>query len=70
MARTQQPKAKPGRKVKLKRKSYSLQLKATAIAWKKIDKLKNSEIRKKLKDLYDLDVPDSTLSTWLTEPSI
>ena len=56
MARSKQPKAKPGRKVKLKRKSYSLQLKVTAVAWKNIDKLKNSEIRKKLKDSYDLNV--------------
>ena len=64
MARKQKTKAKPGRKVKVKRQSYSIKLKTTAIAWKKQDKLKNSEIKKKLKLLYDLDVADSTLSTW------
>ena len=64
MARSKQPKAKPGRKVKLKRKSYPLDLKTTVIAWKKVDKMKTSEIQKRLKDLYNLDVADSTLSTW------
>ena len=40
MARTKQPKAKPGRKVKLRRNSYTLELKAKAIAWKQVDKMK------------------------------
>ena len=64
MARSKQPKAKGGRKVKLKRKSYPFDLKTTVIAWKTVDKMKTSEIQKKLKELYNMEVSSSTLSTW------
>ena len=58
------PKAKPGRKVILRRRSYTLELKAKARAWKQVDKMKTIAIQKKLKDEYKLDVALSTVSTW------
>ena len=68
MARTKRAytktKAKLGRKVILRQRSYTLELKAKARAWKKFDNMKTSAIQKKLKDEYQLDVALSTLSTW------
>ena len=64
MARNKKPKAKDGRKVKLKRKSYPFDLKSTVIAWHMVDKMKTAEIQKKLKELYNMEVSNSTLSTW------
>ena len=58
------PKPKQGRKVKLTRQSFSLDIKSKARAWKVEDGMKPGAIRKKLKDEYNLDVPRSTLSTW------
>ena len=58
------PKAKPGRKVKLTQKSFTLEIKAKERAWKLVDGMKTTAIKKKLKDEYGLDVPRSTLSTW------
>ena len=48
----------------MKRNSYSLDLKSTVIAWKTVDKMKTSEIQKKLKELYNMEVSSSTFSTW------
>ena len=56
--------AKTGRKVKATRKGYSMKIKTLARALKKQDKLTNSQIKKKLKESYHIDIPDSTLSTW------
>ena len=43
-----QVKAKPGRKVPVKRRKYTLELKAKVRAWKKVDKMKTTDIHKKL----------------------
>ena len=67
MAKTAKPKkskVKDGRRVRLKRNSYAMDLKNTVIAWKTIDKLKNSEIQKKVKEVFGMDVSSSTLATW------
>ena len=64
MAKTKKTKVKDGRRVRLKRNSYAMELKNTVIAWKTIDKMKTADIQKKLKELYGLEVSSSTLSTW------
>ena len=56
--------AKTDRKVRAKQKSYSIKIKTLARAWRRDDKLTNAQIKKKLKELYNIDIPDSTLSTW------
>ena len=58
------PKAKPGRKDKLTRQSFTLEIKAKARAWKLVDGMKTTAIKKKLKDKYGLEVAMSTISTW------
>merc|ERR1712120_72364 len=52
-----------GRKVRARRKGYQIRVKTFARQLRK-DKLSNPEIKKKIKDIYNIDVPDSTLSTW------
>ena len=54
---------KNGRKVRGKRKGYQIRIKTFARQMRK-DKLSNAEIKKKIKEMYNMDVPDSTLSTW------
>ena len=54
---------KKGRKVRARRKGYTLRLKNFARQLRK-DKLSNAQIKKKIKDAFHIDVPDSTLSTW------
>ena len=56
--------ANKGRKVKLRRKNYSLKMKTFARQLKTIDKLSLSQIKKKFKEKFGVDVPSSTLSTW------
>ena len=56
--------ANKGRKVKATRKGYPIKIKTFARALKTHDKLTNSQIRKKIKEIYGIDVPSSTLSTW------
>ena len=58
------PTSKNDRKVPAKLQSYSIRLKTLAIAWKREDKMTTSQIKKKTKELYQRDVPDSTLATW------
>ena len=48
------PKAKPGRKVKHRRQSFTLDLKSKARAWKLVDGMKTTAIRKKLNELIYL----------------
>ena len=57
-------KEKKGRKVKARRTGYPMRVKTFARQLRTHDKLTNSQIKKKLKDSYHIDVPDSTLSTW------
>ena len=64
MAPKRKATAKTGRKVKAIQKGYSMKMKTLARAWKFVDKLTNSQIKKKFKELYNIDIPDSTLSTW------
>ena len=56
--------AKTDKKVRANRNSYSIRIKTLARAWRRDDKLTNAQIKKKLKQLYNIDIPDSTLSTW------
>ena len=58
-------KAKPGRKVKFRRQSYTSELKSKATAWKLVYGMKQTAIQKKLKDEYGIEVAMSTLSSWI-----
>ena len=65
MAPTKKPhNAKKGRKVKATRKGYPMNIKTFARTLKTHDKLTNSQIRKKIKEIHGIDVPSSTLATW------
>ena len=64
MAPKRKATAKTDKKVRAKRKSYSIKIKTLARAWRRDDKLTNAQIKKKLKQLHNIDIPDSTLSTW------
>ena len=68
MAKTKRPfkqvKPKPGRKVRAKRQQYSLELKEKVRAWKQVDRMKTTDIQKRLKAELGFDVPMPTLSTW------
>ena len=57
-------KAKPGRKVKFRRQSYTSELKSKATAWKLVYGMKQTAIQKKLKDEYGIEVAMSTLYSW------
>ena len=64
MAPKRKATAKTDRKVRASWNSYSIKIKTLARAWRRDDKLTNAQIKKKLKQLYNIDIPDSTLSTW------
>ena len=68
MAKTKRPfkqvKPKPGRKVRAKRQQYTLELKEKVRAWKQVDRMKTTDIKKRLKAELNLEVPMSILSTW------
>ena len=55
--------AKKGRKGRPKRTGYQIRIKTFARELRK-NKVSNPEIKKKIKEIYNMDVPDSTLSTW------
>ena len=56
--------ANKGRKVKATRKGYPIKIKTFARQLKTFDKLSNSQIKKKIKEKFGMNVPSSTLSTW------
>ena len=56
-----------GKKGPAQRKGYSLKIKTYARKLYTIDKLKHSEIRKKVNKKFNINVPASTLSTWYTK---
>ena len=58
--------AKKGRKVRPKRKGYQIRIKTFARELRK-NKVSNTEIKKKIKEVFNLDVPNSTLSTWFND---
>ena len=58
-------KAKPGRKVKFRRQSYTSELKSKATAWKLVYGMKQTAIQKKLKDEYGIEVAMPTLYSWV-----
>ena len=53
-----------GKKGPAQRKGYSLKIKTYARKLYTIDKLKHSEISKKIYKKFNINVPASTLSTW------
>ena len=57
---------KNGRKVRAKRKGYQIRIKTFARELRK-NKVSTPEIKKKIKEVFNLDVPNSTLSTWFND---
>ena len=58
------PKPKPGRKPKQTRQTYSMQFKAKVRYWRLHDKMKTTDIQKKLLEEENISLSLSTLSTW------
>ena len=60
-------KGKQGRKVKIRRQTYPLELKKKAMSWKLVYGMKMTAIQKKLKDEYGIEVAIPTLYTWVAD---
>ena len=58
-------KGKQGRKVKIRRQTYPLELKKKATSWKLVYGMKFTAIQKKLKDEYGIEVAMPTLYSWV-----
>ena len=59
-------KGKQGRKVKIRRQTYPLELKKKATSWKLVYGMKFTAIQKKLKDEYGIEVAMPTLYSWVS----
>ena len=60
-------KGKQGRKVKIRRQTYPLELKKKATSWKLVYGMKFTAIQKKLKDEYGIEVAMPTLYSWVSK---
>ena len=60
-------KGKQGTKVKIRRQTYTSELKSKATTWKLVSGMKMTAIQKKVKDQYGIEVALPTLYGWVSK---